>query len=109
MLDAALNNMRLHGRIAVCGMISQYGLAQPEGVSNLGNIMSKRVRIEGFLVLDYYHLYPKFLEMVLPHVKKGDIAYVEDLAQGLENAAAALVGLLSGRNVGKQVVVVSSE
>lgn len=109
MLEAVLNNMRLHGRIAVCGMISQYGLQQHEGVHNLVNLIVKRIRMQGFLVFDYYHLYPKFLEMVLPHIKEGRITYVEDIAEGLESAPNALVGLLSGQNVGKQVIVVARE
>ncbi|KAK3444309.1 hypothetical protein EUGRSUZ_H01875 [Eucalyptus grandis] len=73
MLDAVLLNMKLHGRIAVCGLISQYNLEQPEGVHNLTNLILKRVRMEGFLVFDFYHLYPKFLEMVLPQIKEGKI------------------------------------
>ncbi|XP_056161563.1 2-alkenal reductase (NADP(+)-dependent)-like isoform X1 [Syzygium oleosum] len=109
MLDAVLLNMKLHGRITVCGMISQYNLEQPEGVHNLLNLLLKRVRMEGFLVFDYYHLYPKFLETVLPQIKEGKIVYVEDIAEGLENGPAALVGVFSGRNVGKQVVMVSCE
>ncbi|XP_057781336.1 2-alkenal reductase (NADP(+)-dependent)-like [Salvia miltiorrhiza] len=109
MLEAVLNNMRLHGRVAVCGMISQYGLEQPEGVHNLFNLISKRIRMQGFIVGDYYHLYPKFLEMVVPQIKEGKITYVEDIAEGLESAPSALVGLFSGRNVGKQVVAVARE
>ncbi|GFY82834.1 zinc-binding dehydrogenase family protein [Actinidia rufa] len=109
MLDAVLVNMRVHGRIAVCGLISQYNLDQPEGVHNLFCLITKRLRMEGFLVTDYYHLYPKFLEMILPHIKEGKVVYVEDVAEGLENAPAALVGLFSGCNVGKQVVVVARE
>ncbi|KAI6699046.1 hypothetical protein NL676_019165 [Syzygium grande] len=79
MLDAVLLNMKLHGRIVACGMISQYNLEQPEG----------------------------FLETVLPQIKEGKIVHVEDIVEGLENGPAALVGLFSGRNIGKQVVVVS--
>ncbi|XP_057781337.1 2-alkenal reductase (NADP(+)-dependent)-like [Salvia miltiorrhiza] len=109
LLEAVLSNMRLHGRIAACGMISQYSLEQPEGVHNLFNLVAKRIRMEGFLVFDYYHLYPKLLEMVLPLIKQGKITYVEDVVEGLESAPAALVGLFSGRNVGKQVVVVARE
>ncbi|KAL2455956.1 NADP-dependent alkenal double bond reductase P2 [Forsythia ovata] len=109
MLDAVLLNMRLHGRIAVCGMISQYNMKQPEGVHNLFCLIPKRIRMEGFLVRDYYHLYPKFLEMVLPKIIEGKITYVEDMAEGLESAPGALLGLFSGRNVGKQVVVVAHE
>ncbi|KAK3002529.1 hypothetical protein RJ639_022007 [Escallonia herrerae] len=108
MLDAVLVNMRLRGRIAVCGLISQYNLEKHEGVHNLFCLITKCVRMEGFLVSDYYHLYPKFLEMVLPDIKEGKISYVEDIAEGLESAPAALVGLFSGRNVGKQLVAVAN-
>ncbi|KNA15052.1 hypothetical protein SOVF_101690 [Spinacia oleracea] len=109
MLEAVLSNMRLHGRIPTCGMISQYNLEQPEGVHNLFNLISKRIRMEGFLVGDYYHLYPKYLEMILPHIREGKISYVEDVAEGLESAPSALIGIYSGRNVGKQLVAVARD
>ncbi|XP_057457375.1 2-alkenal reductase (NADP(+)-dependent)-like isoform X2 [Lotus japonicus] len=108
-LDAVLLNMKLRGRIAVCGMISQYNLSQHEDVSNLAQIIYKRIRMEGFNATDFYPLYPKFLEFVLPHIREGKIVYVEDIAEGLGNGPAALVGLFSGRNVGKQVLVVARE
>ncbi|KAF8013549.1 hypothetical protein BT93_I1406 [Corymbia citriodora subsp. variegata] len=73
----------------------------PEGIHNLMNLILKRVRMEGFVVSDYCHLYPKFLETVLPQIKEGKIVYTEDIAEGLENGPAALVG--------KQVVMVSRE
>ncbi|CAA3022444.1 2-alkenal reductase (NADP(+)-dependent)-like [Olea europaea subsp. europaea] len=107
MLDAVFLNMKIKGRIAVCGMISQYNLEQPKEIHNLLCIIMKRIHMEGFLVIDFYHVYPKFLKMVLPQIKEGKISYVEDMAEGLESAPAALVGLFSGRNVGKQVVVVA--
>ncbi|KAK3444314.1 hypothetical protein EUGRSUZ_H01879 [Eucalyptus grandis] len=86
MLDAVLLYMKLHGQITVCGMISQYNLKQHEGVHNLMNL---------------------FLEKVLPQIKEGKIVSVEDIAEWLENGPAALAGVFSGGNVGKQVVVVS--
>ncbi|KAK3028967.1 hypothetical protein RJ639_039994 [Escallonia herrerae] len=52
-------------------------------------------------LLDYYHRYTKFLDMVLSYIKQGKISYMEDTAEGLESAPAALVGLFSGRNTGK--------
>ena len=109
MLDAALLNMRLHGRIAACGMISQYEFDQPEGVHNLFNIITKRVRVEGFMVFDYYHLYPKFLDTMIPYIKEGKIVYEEDITEGLESLPSALVRLFSGKNAGKAVVVVARE
>nr|XP_043610893.1 2-alkenal reductase (NADP(+)-dependent)-like [Erigeron canadensis] len=109
MLEAVLLNMRLKGRISVCGMISQYNLEQEEGVRNLLSVITKRLTMKGFIVSDHYHLYPKYMEMVIPLIKEGTIRYIEDVAEGLENAPAALVGLFSGKNVGKQVVAVARE
>ncbi|KAE8714455.1 NADP-dependent alkenal double bond reductase P1 [Hibiscus syriacus] len=109
MLDAVLANMRVHGRIAACGMISQYNNEQLDAVHNLMYIVPKRVRMQGFIVGDFYHLYPKYLEMIIPYIKEGKITYVEDKAEGLESAPAALIGLFTGLNVGKQLVVVSHD
>ncbi|KAI7745818.1 hypothetical protein M8C21_023284 [Ambrosia artemisiifolia] len=95
--------MRLNGRISACGMISQYNLEQGEGVRNLFLVVTKPLRMQGFIVGDYFQMYPKYME------KQGNICYIEDVAEGLESAPAALVGLFSGRNVGKQVVVVARE
>ncbi|XP_030940218.1 2-alkenal reductase (NADP(+)-dependent)-like [Quercus lobata] len=108
MLDAVLLNMRDHGRIAGCGMTSTYNLDEPERI-NLMFIIYKRIRMEGFSAIEYFHLYPKFLDHILPYIRESKIVYVEDLAEGLENGAAALLGLFSGCNVGKQVLVVSRE
>ena len=90
-------------------MISQYNLEQREGLRNLFTLVTKRVRMEGFIVVDFYHMYPKYLEMIIPLIKQGTRQYIEDIADGLESAPAALVGLPSGKNVGKQVVVVARE
>lgn len=109
MLDAVLLNMRAHGRIAVCGLISQYNLEQPQGIQNLFCLLTKRIRMEGFLVAEYYHLYPQFLQSTLQYIKEGKIVYVEDTVEGLTNAPSALLGLFTGRNVGKQLVVVAHE
>ncbi|KAL5997962.1 hypothetical protein ACLOJK_008896 [Asimina triloba] len=109
MLDAVLLNMRPHGRISACGMISQYNLEKPEGVCNLFCIISKRIQMYGFVVSDYHHTHPQFLEAVLQLIKDGKIVYVEDIVEGLENAPAALIRLYTGHNIGKQVVVVSQQ
>ena len=109
MLDAVLPNMRVHGRIAACGMISQYNLDKPEGIYNLMNVINKQIKMQGFITPSYFHLYPKFLETILPHIKEGKVAYVEDVAEGLQNAPPALIGLFSGHNVGKQVIQVAME
>ncbi|XP_074283879.1 2-alkenal reductase (NADP(+)-dependent)-like [Silene latifolia] len=109
MLDSVLVNMRDHGRIPLCGLISLYNLVEGEGVHNLFQVVTKRIRMEGFLVFDNFHLYEKYMEMILPHIKEGKITYVEDIVEGLESAPAALIGLFSGNNVGKKLVLVSRE
>ena len=109
MLDVVLLNMRHHGRIAVCGMISQYNLDEPEGIKNLLHIGFKWIQMKGFTHRNYYHLYPKLLDLVLPYIREKKMVYVEDTVEGLESGPAALVGLFSGRNFGKQVVVVARE
>lgn len=109
MLDAVLLNMKVHGRIAVCGLISQYNLTQQEGVHNLFCVVTKRIRMQGFIEPDHEHKYPQFLELIIQYIREGKITYVEDVAEGLESAPSALIGLFSGRNVGKQVVLVARE
>ncbi|XP_059655570.1 2-alkenal reductase (NADP(+)-dependent)-like [Cornus florida] len=109
MLNAVILNMRSHGRIALCGQVSQYILDEPEGVKNVICLIYSRVRVEGFVVFDYLPQYSKFLDTILPSIREGKITYVEDIVEGLESAPAALVGLFSGRNVGKQLVVVARE
>uniref|UniRef100_A0A0E0MKU0 Enoyl reductase (ER) domain-containing protein n=1 Tax=Oryza punctata TaxID=4537 RepID=A0A0E0MKU0_ORYPU len=108
-LDAVLPNMRLGGRIAACGMISQYNLDCPDGVRNLLYIVTKRLRMEGFLTFDYCSMYSQFEEEMAVYLKEGKIAYIEDVAEGLDAAPTALIGLYTGRNVGKQVVAVSRD
>ncbi|KAJ6741350.1 ALLYL ALCOHOL DEHYDROGENASE NADP-DEPENDENT OXIDOREDUCTASE-LIKE PROTEIN-RELATED [Salix purpurea] len=90
-------------------MISQYNLQQPEGIQNITTVVFKRIRLEGFVVMDYFDQYSKFLDFILPYIREGKIVYVEDIAEGLEIAPAALIGLFSGRNIGKQVVKVTDE
>ncbi|EPS68795.1 hypothetical protein M569_05969 [Genlisea aurea] len=107
MLDAVLLNMRIRGRIAACGMISQYNLESHEGVQNLFALITKRIRVEGFVAFDYFPQYQKFIDAVLPLIKQGEITYLEDIAEGIENAPGALIGLFHGRNVGKQVVALA--
>lgn len=109
MLDAALLNMRVNGRIALCGMVSQQSLSAPPGIYNLFNLISKRITMKGFLQSDYLDLYPRFVEHVTDLYSEGKITYIEDRTRGLENGPAAFVGLFSGKNVGKQVICIADE
>ncbi|KAL7109547.1 hypothetical protein ACP275_06G182000 [Erythranthe tilingii] len=109
MLEAVLVNMRIHGRIAVCGMVSQQGVSDEKGIKNLFNLISKRIRMQGFLQHDYLHLFPSFLEKVGALYKEGKITYLEDINEGLESGPSAFAGLFTGKNIGKQVICVAPE
>ncbi len=107
MLEAALDNMKTYGRIAICGMVSQYDKDETAGTSNLSKILTSRLTVQGFLQSDYLHLQPQFIEKMVTYLKERKIVYVEDLDEGLESAVGAFIKLLQGGNVGKQIVRVA--
>eukprot|EP00252_Welwitschia_mirabilis_P018990 TRINITY_DN4274_c0_g2_i2.p1 TRINITY_DN4274_c0_g2~~TRINITY_DN4274_c0_g2_i2.p1 ORF type:complete len:345 (+),score=73.54 TRINITY_DN4274_c0_g2_i2:551-1585(+) len=109
MLEAVLANMNNYGRISACGMISQYNLEETKGIRNLHLVITKRLKIQGFIISDCKHIYPQFLDAVANWIREGKVTYVEDITQGIENAPRALVGLFHGRNIGKQVVKVADD
>ncbi|SFW48795.1 NADP-dependent oxidoreductase [Amycolatopsis australiensis] len=104
-LEAAIDAINLHGRIAVCGMISQYNATEPTPAPrNLSQIIAKRFTMRGLLVLDHWGLQPQFVSEVAPLVKSGKIKYSETFVDGIRNAPDAFLGLLSGANTGKMLV-----
>lgn len=103
-LDAVLRRMNAFSRIAVCGLISQYNATEPYGVKALQSILTNRIRMQGFIVSDRMELWPKALPELVGWVASGKIKYRETIAQGLENAPKAFIGLLKGENLGKQLV-----
>jgi NADPH-dependent curcumin reductase CurA len=103
-LDTALRHMRPFGRIAVCGLISQYSATEQYGVRNIRSILVNRIRMQGFIVSDRMQLWPQALAELADHVAAGRIRYRESVAQGLENAPRAFLGMLRGENFGKQLV-----
>nr|UUJ74932.1 2-alkenal reductase [Cephalotaxus hainanensis] len=104
LLEAVLENMNDHGRIAVCGAISQYNKDKPEGVIDLLKLVYKRIRMQGFLVVDYLNSFPEFVEKAREYLLEGKIQCLEDISDGLESVPSAFVGLFQGQNVGKKVV-----
>ncbi|PWZ25431.1 2-alkenal reductase (NADP(+)-dependent) [Zea mays] len=106
-LDAVLLQMRRGGRVAACGMISQYNLEEPYGLRNLYCIVAKSIRLEGFYFTSYMHVYARFEEEMAGYIKDGKVTVVEDVVEGIDSAPAALIGLFSGKNVGKQLVAIA--
>jgi NADPH-dependent curcumin reductase CurA len=97
-------------RFAVCGLISQYNLAEPElAPRNERFVLVNRVRIQGFLVFDFAARYKEGLAQLGAWVRDGALKYREDVVDGLERAPAALIGLLRGENFGKMLVRVGPE
>jgi NADPH-dependent curcumin reductase CurA len=109
-LEAVLFRMNDRGRIVCCGAVSQYNASTPTGPRNLpGMVVVKRLRMEGFIVMDYAHDDAKAVRALQNWVASGAIKVQEDIVEGLENAPAALIGLLSGDNRGKRMVRVGPD
>ena len=102
-LDAALLRMADFGRIAVCGMISSYDGA-PIPLSNPAAILTSRLRVEGFIVSEHMEVWPQALSELGAKVADGSLKYRETIATGIESAPEAFLGMLKGRNFGKQLV-----
>ncbi|WP_210491456.1 NADP-dependent oxidoreductase [Patulibacter sp. SYSU D01012] len=104
-LEAAIGALRLHGRIVICGMISQYNATEPPaGPRNLVRLIQTRGTIQGLLVLDHYDLRDEFVERVGGWLRAGELRYEETVVDGLENAPQAFLDLMAGRNRGKMLV-----
>ena len=109
-LEVALSALRAHGRVVACGAISQYNATErPPGPRNMSYIVTKRLRLEGFIVIDHFDKFPAFLAEVGPWVRDGKVAYRETVIEGLERAPEALLGLLTGENIGKMLVKIGPE
>jgi hypothetical protein len=109
-LEGSLFALRPFGRVVACGAISRYNDAQPEpGPRNLAYIVSKRLRIQGFIVTDHMKRYPEFLAEVGAWLREGKLEHRETIVDGLENAPTAFAGLFRGANVGKMLVRVGPD
>jgi NADPH-dependent curcumin reductase CurA len=103
-LDHALAQLAMRGRVVLCGAIATYGDGELRpGPKHYINILLKRGRMEGFIVLDYMARAGEALAKLGPWVSEGKIAHREDVLRGLENAPA-LRRLFTGENLGKQLV-----
>jgi NADPH-dependent curcumin reductase CurA len=108
-LDACLPRMKPHGRVVCCGTLSQYDTdappAAPRAVPAL--LISLRLRMEGFVVLDYAERWPAAAERLAAWIADGSLNVLEEVVEGLDAAPAAFVDVLAGRNVGKRMIQVA--
>ena len=106
-LDTALDNLAMHARVVLCGGISRYTRSgPPPGPANYFNLIYRRARMEGFIVLDYAARFPEAIQALSGHLASGELKHRETVFEGFEQLPAALINLFSGGNIGKQLVAV---
>jgi len=109
-LEAALFNMAMFGRVVCCGAVSQYDtteMASPRGLPGL--VVFKRLKMQGFIVLDFAKQDREAERDLIQWLGAGKLKVVEDIVDSLERAPAGLIGLLHGDNVGKRMVRVGPD
>jgi len=103
-LDAVLPHLNMNARVPVCGQISQYNRSERQGLRNVGVFLDKCVMLQGFRIGSHLARRDEALDQLMDWFRAGRLRYRETVAEGIEAAPAALVNMLSGGNVGKQVV-----
>jgi hypothetical protein len=102
-LDAVMRRMNAFSRIAMCGMISGYN-GEPIPMAMPQLILVNRMRVEGFIISEHTDIWPEALNELGTLLAGGALKYRETVAEGIESAPEAFLGLLKGRNIGKQLV-----
>jgi NADPH-dependent curcumin reductase CurA len=104
-MEAVFDLLNHHSRVVLCGLISQYGMdGAVQGPRNFGNLLMRRVKLQGFIVLDYL---PRFMPAALQMglwILRGKVKDRHTIIQGLDRAPAALAGMFRGENTGKLIV-----
>jgi NADPH-dependent curcumin reductase len=102
-MNAVLPRMNAFGRIALCGLIAGYD-GEPIPITNPTWFLVSRLKMQGFIVSEHMEVWSAALKELGSHVIAGRIKYRETIANGIENAPQAFLGMLRGANVGKQLV-----
>ncbi len=109
-MEAVFDHLSLGARIVLCGLIAQYNAgAGAPGPANFGNLLVRRARLQGFIILDYAARFPEAATQIVSWLQEGKLKYRIDLVEGLRNAPAALARLFQGGNQGKLLVKVADE
>ncbi|MGN6588828.1 MAG: NADP-dependent oxidoreductase [Sphingomicrobium sp.] len=103
-LDAALALARNNARFAICGMIEGYNSAEPTKLRFIMRVIAARIRMQGFIVFDYFPRMAEFYAEMAPWVANGTVKSRETVVDGLEHTPEAFLGLFSGENTGKMLV-----
>lgn len=109
-LNDVLGQINPNARVSICGAISQYNATEvPPGPSNYLTLLTKRARMEGFIVMDFMDRFPEAIMQMAQWIMEGKIKHREDIIDGLENAPEAVLTLFNGTNKGKLIVNVAGE
>jgi len=108
-LDVAIGAAARGARFIECGMISTYHGAAPYPFKNMMMMVTKQQQINGFIAILEPEDLEAFQREIPPKVARGEIIYVESITHGLENAVEALLDVLTGKSMGKSVVLVAEE
>jgi NADPH-dependent curcumin reductase CurA len=103
-LDAVLPHLNMNARVPVCGQISRYNAEEHHGLRNAGVVLDKCVKLQGFRIGNHLARRDQALDQLMDWFRAGRLQFRETVAEGFEAAPAALVNMLSGGNIGKQVV-----
>ena len=106
-LEAAIGALHTYGRVVACGSVSRYNDVEPSpGPRNMFMVVTKRLRIQGYIINDHWDRFPEFFERATEWVREGRLRHRETVVDGIDNAPRAFLGLLRGENIGKMLVQV---
>lgn len=107
-LEAALDNMAMNGRIVLCGGISSYNTEElPPGPRNYMQLVIMRCRMEGFILIDYFDRAAEAVQELAGWIASGQLKHAEDVQEGIENTPKTFLRLFEGKNIGKQLLKIA--
>lgn len=108
--EAVMEHLNMRGRVPVCGIISTYNrTGKPSAFPNVDKILMKRARVEGFLILDFFHRAPEALQEMIPWFLQGKLKQEQTVVDGIENVLKGFRNLFTGGNMGKQLIKVGPD
>ena len=99
-----MTKMNFASRMIVCGLVSEYNATESYGVKTMRAVLVNRIRMQGMIVFDWQARYGEALAGLSRLLEQGKLKYRESIAEGIDSAPRALIGLLKGENFGKQLV-----
>ena len=106
-MDTVMARMNPFSRMIVCGLISDYNTTEPYAMKMVRAILVNRIKVQGMIVFDWQSRYPEGIKAIAALLAQGKMKYRESVSEGIESAPEAFIGLLKGKNFGKQLVKIA--